>query len=370
MTLAGRVLADLRAQAALLAAGGGPASGLALRTALATVLSVLAALALHLDSPDWAGITALAIVQKDVASTLARSIDRAAGTVAGAAIGFVGVGVIDDHLLFGSLCIAAVALGIYGEARVTHGYAMLLGGLTAILVLFGSLDAPEQALTVAVYRALEILVGIVVSFLVDYALCPTGLLRASLPPKPGLFARPVDRSLLALALTAGISGVLIIVIWEGFQLPGFGQTPISAFLILAAMRGEPWLSALNRIGGCFVGGVYGLVAMAACGDALLPWLALMLAGLFVTAHVKHGGKDSAYAGHQAAIAVVLAMVQGFAPSDDILPAIDRLVGIAGGILVVAVGEILLLPVVRGAIDRVLAQPGEGVGSRRGDATDG
>ncbi|WP_298955250.1 FUSC family protein [uncultured Methylobacterium sp.] len=352
MTLADRVLADLRAQAALLAAGG-PISGLAFRTALATVLSILAALALHLDSPVWAGITALAIVQKDVAATLARSIDRAAGTVVGATVGFFGVGVIDDHLLFGSLCIAAVTLGIYGEGRVTHGYAMLLGGMTAILVLFGSLNAPEQALTVAVYRALEILVGIVVTFLVDYALCPTGLLRASRPLKPGLFARPVDRRLLAVALTGGISGVLIILIWEGFQLPGFGQTPISAFLILAAMRGEPWLNAFNRIGGCFVGGVYGLLAMAACGDAMVPWLGLMLAGLFVTAHVKHGGKDSAYAGHQAAIAIVLAMVQGFAPSDDILPAIDRLVGIAGGILVVAVGEILLMPPMRWAIDRVL-----------------
>ncbi|RVU16316.1 FUSC family protein [Methylobacterium oryzihabitans] len=352
MSLADRVLGDLRAQAALLAAGG-PTSGLAFRTALATVLSVLAALALHLDSPDWAGITALAIVQKDVAATLARSIDRAAGTVVGAVVGFIGVGVVDDHLLFGALCVAAVTLGIYGEARVTHGYAMLLGGLTTMLVLFGSLDAPEQALSVAVYRALEILCGIAVSFLVDYALCPSGVLRASLPPKPGLFARPVDRGLLAVALTAGISGILIVLIWKGFQLPGFGQTPISAFLILAAMRGEPWLSALNRIGGCFVGGAYGLLAMAACGDAMLPWLGLMLAGLFVTAHVKHGGKDSAYAGHQAAIATVLAMVQGFAPSDDILPAIDRLVGIAGGILVVAVGEILLLPPVRWAIDRVL-----------------
>ncbi len=152
MSLADRVLGDLRRQAALLVAGG-PTSGLAFRTALATVLSVLAALALHLDSPDWAGITALAIVQKDVAATLARSLDRAAGTVVGAVVGFIGVGVVDDHLLFGALCVAAVTLGLYGEARVTHGYAMLLGGLTAMLVLFGALDAPEQALTVAVYRA-------------------------------------------------------------------------------------------------------------------------------------------------------------------------------------------------------------------------
>lgn len=352
MTLAARVLADLREQAALLAAGG-PTARLAFRTALATVLSVLAALALHLNSPDWAGITALAIIQKDVAATLARSIDRVAGTIVGATVGVIGVGVIEDHLLFASVCIAAITLGIYGEARVTHGYAMLLGGLTAMLVLFGSLNAPDQALTIAVYRALEILCGIVVSFLVDYALCPTGVLRASRPPKPGLFARPADRGLLAVALTAGIAGVLIILIWEGFQLPGFGQTPISAFLILAAMRGEPWLNALNRIGGCLVGGAYGLLAMAACGDAMVPWLVLMLAGIFVTAHVKHGGKDSTYAGHQAAIAIVLAMVQGFAPSDDILPVIDRLVGICGGIAVVAVSEILLLPTVRRVIDRVL-----------------
>jgi hypothetical protein len=50
--------------------------------------------------------------------------------------------------------------------------------------------------------------------------------------------------------------------------------------------------------------------------------------LYVTFHVKNVAGD-AYGGHQAAIAIIMSMVQGLARSSDILPAINRLVGIVG-----------------------------------------
>jgi hypothetical protein len=70
------------------------------------------------------------------------------------------------------------------------------------------------------------------------------------------------------------------------------------------------------------------------------------AGLFVCGHVCRGSGDASYVGQQAGVAIVLAMVQGAAPSSDIVPAIDRMVGAFGGILVVAACHPVLAPVVR------------------------
>ena len=52
----------------------GPRANAALRSALATTLAVLVALALHLDNPYWAGISGVVLVQSDRARA---SVSRA-----------------------------------------------------------------------------------------------------------------------------------------------------------------------------------------------------------------------------------------------------------------------------------------------------
>ncbi|OYX09676.1 MAG: hypothetical protein B7Z15_14075, partial [Rhizobiales bacterium 32-66-8] len=98
----------------------GPTAGLALRTSVATVLSVVLALFLHLDNPAWAGITALAIIQQDVASSLLRSVDRCLGTIVGAVIGYFSARLVAHHLLFELICAAATTFAIYGGERSRH----------------------------------------------------------------------------------------------------------------------------------------------------------------------------------------------------------------------------------------------------------
>ncbi|MFG1422612.1 FUSC family protein [Roseixanthobacter liquoris] len=330
----------------------GPQAGLALRTAIAGVLSVLAAMMLHLENPYWAGITAVSILQRDSAATLTRSVDRAFGTIAGATLGYVGAVFVDVHGVFLLICGGAVALAIYGQDRIEHGYALLLAAVTVLLVMFGAMSAPEQAFDVAFYRAAEILVGVIATYGVDYALGPPGE-RVKGAPKPGLFAPPLDRAQLAIALTAGLATAAIPVIWDGLQLPGLGQTPVTAFVIVIAMRREPVLTGVNRLLGCVMGGCYGLACMRLVGDSFVPWLVLLFVGLFFSAHIKHGTGDASYSGHQAAIALLMSMVQGLAPSADILPAIDRLIGIVGGILVVVSAQALVAPIIEDLLERLL-----------------
>jgi uncharacterized membrane protein YccC len=323
----------------------GPRANAALRSALATTIAVLVALALHLDNPFWAGISGVVLVQSDRAATLARSVDRIIGTVAGAAIGYFGAGLAQYHLVFLTLIGGYTAFTIYGQERVEHGYAVLLSGITVVLILFGTLATPGQALDLAVYRGLEILVGVFVACGVDYALAPAAQLDAPLPPKPGIFVRPIDHDLAAIAITGGIAMMLIPVIWEGLDLPGLDQTPITAFIILCALRLEPGWRALTRAAGCLFGGLWGLAAMHLAGSLFLPWLVMLFIGLYLAAHINQGKGDDAYVGLQAGIAIVVAMVQGQGASEDIAPAIERLVGVFGGIIVVSICQPLLAPLV-------------------------
>jgi uncharacterized membrane protein YccC len=330
----------------------GPTAGVAFRAALASILSMLAAMMLHLDKPYWAAITAVSIVLPDIASTLARSVDRCLGTIAGAIVGYLGAHFVADHLVFQFIIAAAVAFGVYGMERSAHGYAVLLGAVTVVLVMFGSLQTPEAALNLSVYRALEIMVGVGVSYLVELALAQPSEPQSA-QSKPGIFDAPIDEGLLAIALTGGIATASIPIIWEWLQLPGLDQTPITAFVILLSMRREPAWTAINRIAGCVIGGIYGLLCMRLVGSDMAAWLVLLFVGLYVTCHVKNGARDAAYGGHQAAIAIIMSMVQGLAPSPDILPAINRLVGIVGGIVVVMAAQAFVAPLVARALSSLL-----------------
>ncbi len=342
--LAGDLAEDVRALTR-----PGPRDRAALRTALAAITAALIALALHIDNPWWAAITALAVVQSDAAATLARSVDRILGTLAGALVGYLAAATIADHVIFLGIAAGCTAFSIYAQERVEHSYAVLLGGVTVLLILFGSLADPGNALNLAFYRAFAIIIGVIVACVIDYALAEPGM-SAPAAGKPGVWTRPIDRDLAAIAVTGGIAIGLIPLIWETLNLPGLGQTPITAFFIMIAMRQEPVWRALTRIAGCLFGGIYGLAAMHVVGGDFPLWIATMFAGVYVATHIQHGKGDAAYVGQQAAMVIVMAMVQGEAPSPSILPAIDRLIGIIGGLLVVASCQLLFAPLVRGLLN--------------------
>ncbi|WP_137391336.1 FUSC family protein [Rhodoligotrophos defluvii] len=323
---------------------------LALRTAVAAVIAILLACLLQLENPWWAGITVLGVAQTRPRATLRRGLDRALGTIVGAVIGFLSVAFVYDHLLLLTILVTCTAFSIYSQERSDHGYALLLGGVTMMLVVFGSLSDPEQSYHLAVYRALEVLLGIAVSVGMEVTFAKREGAADPSAAKPGVFTRPVDLSLLSAALTGGCAIASIPLIWNALELPGLAQTPITAFVIVTALRNDPTTKGLNRLVGCILGGGFGLIAAALVGDAFFLWLVLLSIGLYGFSYMKNGAVDAQYAGHQAGVALILAMVEGSGPSSDIAPAIERLVGIFGGILVVALFQITVMP----AIDRILA----------------
>jgi Fusaric acid resistance protein family/Fusaric acid resistance protein-like len=267
----------------------------------------------------------------------------------GATIGFIGAGIISHHLAFLFLVAGYTAFTIYAQERAEHGYAFLLSGITVVLIMFGSLETPGKALDLAFYRGFEILVGVFVACTVDYALADAAA-PGAVPPRPGVFGSPVDRELAAIAITGGVAIALIPQIWETLDLPGLGQTPITAFMIVVSLRLEAGWRTLTRLAGCLLGGAWGLAAMHFVGGSFWPWLLTLFLGLYLAAHINQGKGDAAYVGMQAGIAIVISMVQGQGPSTDISSAILRLVGIFGGAIVVSLAQPTITPVVRWIIE--------------------
>jgi uncharacterized membrane protein YgaE (UPF0421/DUF939 family) len=258
----------------------GITAGLALRAAFAGMLAIVVAMAINLDNPYWAGITAFGMLQQDVAATLSRSFDRILGTIIGAVLGYMAAATAADHVIFATLCVAIVSFTLYAQARAEHSYAVLLVGVTSLLVMFGSLSTSDAALSLAVYRGLEIVVGATAASLVDL-LTPDRGNPATSQPKPGVFSTPVDVNQLVIAITAGLAIASVPSVWNGLDLPGLGQTPITAFVIMIAIPRDPSWTAATRALGCLAGGIYGLLCLAIVGDSFFLWTGSRFVGLYL-----------------------------------------------------------------------------------------
>ena len=249
---------------------------LAACASLGAVGAVLLALALHLDNPWWAGISAISIVQADRRQPWRAPPSAGLAQSSARVIGLLLAPLVVWHLPFTIACAAVASFTVYAQERTTHSYAVLLGGRhraagfvrhaasTRAGAAFGRLSQPGGDGRHRGRRHSS----------VKYCIL-TPLLQ--LPPSTSLvFSRaPSIESCSAIALTGGFAVAAIPIIWTTFDLPSLGQTPITAFVVVTAMRADPYLKAVARLVGCCLGGLYGLLAVGLVGDA---WSLARLSG--------------------------------------------------------------------------------------------
>jgi hypothetical protein len=75
--------------------------------------------------------------------------------------------------------------------------------------------------------------------------------------------------------------------------------------------------------------------MALTVEAFLPWVLMLIGGILIAAQWGIG-----YVGTQAAVAFICTLVQGPGPPASILPGIERLAGITGGLLILLAVTVL------------------------------
>lgn len=316
----------------------------ALRAALAIIGSVLVAHLLHLDMPVWAGISALRVFQNDSHATLRRGLERIAGTVGGASLGFAIVLAHAHPWLVQSAISLTCGAALYVQAVSRYSYAFQLVGFTVPLIVFDGLADPGQAGAIALARGSEVLVGTAVATLAD----AFSRHRPPGPPKP-LFGA-VDPAFLGYALVGGIAVGLVAPLsaLTGRAMPG--QASVTAFIIVAAAHDGIGWKALNRGVGCLLGAALGFVGILLIGHGggaglgpWVAWLALLFAALFLLEQTDHGGSPIAYTGAQASLCLLLVMVQEPIPHLGIGPGLDRLAGIVVGTALVGLVALATWP---------------------------
>lgn len=137
------------------------------RTAVAAVVSLLAAQVCHLPEPFWAPITTLVIAQSSVGGAWAISRQRFIGTVLGAVLGAMAASYFEPNpsaalrvVVFG---ISVFLLGVVCELSHLDVAAYRFGGITLVVVLLVPLHG--TAWLNALHRFATVSMGIAVALL-------------------------------------------------------------------------------------------------------------------------------------------------------------------------------------------------------------
>lgn len=160
----------------------------ALRTAIATLAAVLISFAFHMQTPYWSGMTVVIVTNLYAGSIIDKAMMRIIGTIAGAFLGFYVAGLVaNSFLLYMLSCFLIVTVSVYYYNLSTYGYAYLLGALCAFIVISQLAISPQNAFFVAIWRPVEIGIGVVIAAISAYSVFPNHLKENMLQQVNALF---------------------------------------------------------------------------------------------------------------------------------------------------------------------------------------
>ncbi|MDI9817616.1 MULTISPECIES: FUSC family protein [unclassified Legionella] len=147
-----------------------------MRTAIAAVSAILISFSLHLDKPYWAGMTVVILANIYVGSIIDKAILRIVGTVIGVWVGFFLAGMVANSFLLYLLAnLILITVAVYYYNFSPHAYAYLLGALGAFIVIAQLAINPGDAFYVAIWRPVEIGIGVLVSAAAAFCLFPNNI---------------------------------------------------------------------------------------------------------------------------------------------------------------------------------------------------
>lgn len=321
--------------------------------ALAVVLSVATACAMHLPDVWWAAISGFISTQPTRPASIEKGVLRIIGTATGATLGLLSAGWLAyDQAACALALLSVTSVGVIGMIVSAHGYAWLFASLTFALVVLMSLADPTVALSVAVFRTFEVVIGTVIAIVLAMAMAPDSE-AAPAPPAPGWGDLLGTKWPAVLhGFRGGVAVAAIPFVWSTFYLPGLSAmaTTMASVLAVPVLGDHPLdsghaiaVKALQRLFGCVVGGIAGLVLLALPLTAFVPWLLVLSGGVWVFAYMQGSTRGLGYVGIQAAIVFMMTLVQGEGPPSSILPGINRVVGIILGMTTLLVVCLLVQP---------------------------
>jgi uncharacterized membrane protein YgaE (UPF0421/DUF939 family) len=354
---------------------------------LSVALAVSLAYAFHLTNIWWAAISGFAVMQSKFAACAQRGVHRVLGTVAGALLGALAGPLIGDvPWLFVPLLGLIAGVSVYRALVSDAGYAWVLGAVTSMMVTFEAhrLDSATATASFALLRVAEVVVGTFATVAVS-ALFHAGVQqyrkKKGAPPMPeaqasstadrvdgrnasaqkvmvipsdaaqavqaleATHAARAEQAALAmrrrLAWQSAWSVMILASLAYAFDLPGFAQAMVTAVAVLilpATSLGKPTRRPIvtrmvQRIVGCLLAGALSVALLPLLGDEIIACMVVLCAGVWIGCHVQTGTQGASYVGRQFTIAFLMVFVQDHHWSSDPMPALMRLTGMFGGIVV-------------------------------------
>ena len=148
------------------------------------------------------------------------------------------------------------------------------------------------------------------------------------------FTNPVHQQF---ALKTTAASVICYLVYTALDWQDIHTAMITCYVAALGTAGETVHKLTLRIVGCLIGALMGVLSLIFIVPSLSDigqLMALVLGALLLSAWVSSGNERIAYAGIQIGLAFLLTVLHGFGPSTDLGVALDRVLGILLGNLVV------------------------------------
>lgn len=201
----------------------------AVRSAFAAGLSLVIAMAMELDSPQWAPLTVWVVAQSSRGESLSKARWRIAGTILGCcvAVGLIAAFPQSPALFFGVLaCWIGLCCGMATFLEGYKAYGLVLTGFTSAIVATGAIMQPDQVFDIAMARGTYIVLGVVCEALL------------ALLFMPGLQAHARVRLITRLESVQALVRNRVTCLVEGHPTTELDQSPLLGELTAAGSRIE------------------------------------------------------------------------------------------------------------------------------------
>lgn len=148
------------------------------------------------------------------------------------------------------------------------------------------------------------------------------------------FTNPVHQQF---ALKTTAASVICYLVYTALDWQDIHTAMITCYVAALGTAGETVHKLTLRIVGCLIGALMGVLSLIFIVPSLSDigqLMALVFGALLLSAWVSSGNERIAYAGIQSGLAFLLTVLHGFSPSTDLGVALDRVLGILLGNLVV------------------------------------
>ncbi|GAB3036185.1 hypothetical protein GCM10027285_19390 [Oleiagrimonas citrea] len=337
----------------------GPRALLAAQTVASVLLAVTLADGLRLTDRWWVAISAYVVMRADWTTSWRRGVQRMVGTVGGAAACLLLVHASRGSVSGTALLLALITgVGVYMALGSTRSYGWLLATITACLILAEATSTQTlwgaallRVADVAVGTAACILIAGLVHLLRPYWNLPR--LDAAQEESPPLDPRTRKARLRRIwqALPAALSIGMLTAVHALYPMPAFPQMLVTIVVLpMIPLRtllqrdfGEAavGLRMANRLLGCLLAAVLAFALLPWAGGHPALFLPALAVGVWLASHIHSGHEDTRYVGLQFGIAFLMVFVQDHAWTGELRPALMRLAGILGGVLMLAVLRLAL-----------------------------